>query len=144
MISYKQIDNTADLTSLINLYKEVFELTDATLPPQAHIQTLLDNQGIVFLAAYEEEKVVGGLTAYIMPSVYAEKPEMYLYDLAVLADYQRKGIGRQLLDELKKVGRAHNVSEFYVQADIVDDGALAFYRATGGVEEDVRHFDYQV
>jgi GNAT superfamily N-acetyltransferase len=52
------------------------------------------------------------------------------------------GIGKQLLEELKNHARSLNVSEIYVQADIVDAGALAFYRATGGIEEDVRHFGY--
>ncbi|HSI21089.1 MAG TPA: GNAT family N-acetyltransferase [Verrucomicrobiae bacterium] len=142
--TYRRVDTLPDLTGLIELYKEVFELSNFILPPSAHIQSLLENPEIVFLAAYHEGRIVGGLTAYVLPSVYAEKHEMYLYDLAILTSHQRKGIGRQLLEELKNHARGLNVSEIYVQADIVDDGALAFYRATGGIEEDVRHFGYKV
>jgi aminoglycoside 3-N-acetyltransferase I len=143
-ITYKQVDNVADLENLLCVYKEVFELSEYILPNPGHVQSLLSNSAIIFLAAFDGTKVVGGLTAYVMPSVYSEKDEMYLYDLAILSDYQRQGIGRALLEELKEKARALNVSEFYVQADIVDEGALAFYRATGGIEEDVRHFGYPV
>jgi aminoglycoside 3-N-acetyltransferase I len=142
MTTYNQVGSISDLTSLLHVYKTVFELPVYTIPPETHLQTLLDNPAIIFLAAYSENQVVGGLTAYVLPSVYAEKPEMYLYDLAILTDHQRKGIGKQLLEELKNHARSLNVSEIYVQADIVDAGALAFYRATGGIEEDVRHFGY--
>ncbi len=142
--TYKQIDNIAGLTSLIELYKEVFELPELRVPGEIHIQSLIANKAIIFLAAYSEGKVIGGLTAYVLPSVYSEKHEMYLYDLAVLTDHQRQGVGRNLLEELKERARVLDVSEIYVQADIADNGALAFYRATGGIEEDVRHFGYPI
>jgi aminoglycoside 3-N-acetyltransferase I len=133
-----------ELTRLLEIYREVFELPHFVIPPEPHLRSLLDNQAIIFLAAFEGKQMVGGLTAYILPSVYAEKPEMYLYDLAIRTAFQRRGIGRELLAALKEHARARNVSEIYVQADIADAGALAFYRATGGIEEDVRHFGYTV
>ena len=39
--------------------------------------------------------VVGGLTAHVLPSAYSASAEVYIYDLGVKAEMQRKGIGTQ-------------------------------------------------
>ena len=77
-----------------------------------------------------------------MPSTYFEANEVYIYDLAVAKEYQRKGIGKKLLGELANICKQNGESEFFVQADIDDEHALEFYRSTGGVAEEVIHFSY--
>jgi aminoglycoside 3-N-acetyltransferase I len=82
------------LTSLIGVYETVFEMQAFHLPEASYLQTLLDNEQVIFYVACDEEgKVIGGLTAYMLPSVYYAASEVYIYDLAVEVEWQRKGVG---------------------------------------------------
>ena len=98
---------------------------------------------VVFVARHGDT-VIGGLTAYVLAGYYSESSEVYLYDLAVAASFQRKGIGRKLLQALTGFCRENNFREFFVQADEVDTHALEFYRSTGGRPEKVVHFTYPI
>ncbi|MGI9287456.1 MAG: GNAT family N-acetyltransferase [Pseudomonadales bacterium] len=130
------------LAELIRVYKEVFEIENFVLPSDEYLQSLLDRTGMMFLVATIESKVVGGLTAHDLPSTYFEGNELYVYDLAVANEYQRKGIGKTLMLELAEICKKKGDSEFFLQADFDDEHALEFYRSTGGFEESVFHFSY--
>jgi ribosomal protein S18 acetylase RimI-like enzyme len=145
-IEYKKLE-TGDLDRLIELikvYEEVFEMKDFTLPDDRYLQNLLEKESVIFYAATIDKKVVGGLTAHILPSTYFPSSEVYIYDLAVLTEFQRKGIGRQLINSLKEYCAGLRLKEVFVQADLEDRHALDFYRATGGVAESVVHFSYEL
>ena len=140
-----QVLNASDLDKLrelIRLYEDVFEMKDFVMPSDAHLQLLLDKNGITFLVAEKNGKVVGGLTAHDLPSTYFEANEVYVYDLAVAKNYQRTGIGKKLLEELAAICKRKGEREFFLQADIDDQHALDFYRSTGGIAENVIHFSY--
>ena len=133
-----------DLIQLIELYKKVFEEHTENQVSEKYLSTLLKNQSIIFLVAKHGDTVVGGLTAHVLPSVHFESSEVYLYDLAVDNAFQRQGIGTALVSELKKYCCENNYKELFVQADFEDKHALDFYRKIGGVEENVRHFNFSV
>lgn len=132
------------LKALIHVYEEVFEMESFPLPGEDYLRALLQRDGLIFLVGILEEKVVGGLTAHVLPSVYDETAEIYIYDLAVRPVFQRRGIGRQLLSALSDYGKAQRYREIFVQADLVDQHALDFYQATGGQAESVVHFTYSL
>lgn len=91
--------------------------------------------------ALQGERVVGGLTAYELPAYSQEGADMYLYDLAVHPDFQRKGVGTALVDGLLEECKRRQVRTCFVQAHLEDAHALHFYRALGGEEEEVAHFE---
>ncbi|MBN8782124.1 MAG: GNAT family N-acetyltransferase [Terrimonas ferruginea] len=130
------------LSGLIKLYERVFEMEPFAVPPAEYLDTLLTNPGIIFIVAEEEEKIVGGLTAHVLHSVYFTSAEVYVYDLAVSEEQQRKGIGTQLMKALQEYCRQQGYREVFVQADRPDQHALNFYQKTGGLPEDVIHFTY--
>ena len=103
---------------------------------------MLEKETVIFYAALIDKKVVGGLTAHILPSTYFPSSEIYIYDLAVLTEFQRKGIGRQLISSLKEYCANLRFKEVFVQADLEDQHALDFYQATGSIVENVVHFSY--
>lgn len=132
------------LSQLIYLYEKAFEMEDFTLPDADYLQTLLENENMIFYVAISENQVIGGLTAHILPSVYDATSEIYVYDMAVKPSHQRQGIGNQLIEELKKECLRLGYQEIFVQADIEDTHALAFYEATGGESANVVHFSYHL
>jgi aminoglycoside 3-N-acetyltransferase I len=129
---------------LIRLFEEVFEMKDFTSPPDQHLLQLLSKDTFFVFVAVTESKIIGGLTSYILNQYYSQKPLVYIYDLAVRSEYQRMGIGRMLVEANNNYARSIGAGIVMVQADRVDDHAIKFYQSTGGISEDVIHFDYNL
>ncbi|QEH39367.1 GNAT family N-acetyltransferase [Chitinophaga sp. XS-30] len=128
---------------LIRLFEVVFEMKGFQMPGAAHLQRLLGREDLFVFIALFEGKVVGGLTAYTLEQYYAERPLAYLFDLAVDTQYQRQGIGGKLIAALNAYCAQQGFEEVFVQADVVDDYAIDFYRSTRPTaEEAVIHFYY--
>lgn len=143
-IKVKKLDTTelTDFVALIKIFENVFEMRNLKIPPEKHLRDLLaDEKFMVFVALDEDLNVVGGLTAYVLVQYYSTRPLVYIYDLAIRADLQRKGIGKKLVTSIKNYCAATGMEEVFVQADKVDDYALDFYRKNNPTaEEDVSHF----
>jgi aminoglycoside 3-N-acetyltransferase I len=130
------------LSDLLDVYEEAFGLTEYIRPPSGYLDQLLHHPMVTFLVAQYEDRVIGGLTAYTLPSVYFPASEVYLYDLAIQPAFQRRGIGIRLLDELKAHCIQANIREIFVQADLPDKHAIDFYLRNGGIPENVIHFSF--
>jgi Acetyltransferases len=139
-------DNGFDrFAELVSLFAEVFEMKTFSSPPEHHLQMLLKSPGFMVFVALSGETVVGGLTVYTLQQYYSVKPLAYIFDLAVQTRWQRRGIGRALVEAVKKDCADLGYEEVFVQADKIDDYALEFYRSTGiTLEEDVSHFYYSL
>lgn len=127
---------------LINLFEDVFEMQDFIAPEKAYLQRLLKKDSFFVFVAFLDHHLVGGLTAYTLEQYYSTKPLVYIYDLAVKTEFQRQGIGKNLIESITDYCEKEGVEEVFVQADEEDDYALDFYRATGGLPEKVVHFSY--
>ncbi|WP_338762970.1 GNAT family N-acetyltransferase [Bernardetia sp. ABR2-2B] len=150
-ITYQKLTNQdlPLLKELIKIFEEVFEMENFVLPNDKYLQSLLENESMIFfVAALENEegevKVLGGLRAYILPSVYYASSEIYLYDLGVTPTFQRQGIGTKLMEKLKGYSKGLGYKELFVQADLEDKHAQDFYKKTGGQAADVIHFSYEL
>jgi aminoglycoside 3-N-acetyltransferase I len=108
----------------------------------AYLHALLVRADFWALAAMVGEEVIGGLTAFTLPLTRREQQELFLYDLAVLPAWQRKGVGRALVEGLRKAGAAAGLSVVFVIADSADTHALDFYRALGGEELPATVFEF--
>ncbi|QHT72074.1 GNAT family N-acetyltransferase [Rhodocytophaga rosea] len=128
--------------ALIRVFEDVFEMKNFTMPDEKYLQALLAKDSFFIFVALSDGEVVGGLTAYTLEQYYSTKPLVYIYDLAVTTQLQRQGIGRKLMASINEYCKNTGVEEVFVQADEVDDYALEFYQATGGIAEKVVHFNY--
>ncbi len=137
--------NATDLdqfVELIRIFEDVFEMKDFQMPNKNYLETLLSRDDFFVFVSLWEGKVVGGLTAYLLRQYYSEKPLVYIFDLAVKTHLQRKGIGKSLIQAINAYCKDQGMEEVFVQADVVDDYAIDFYKSTGGCPEDVVHFYY--
>jgi aminoglycoside 3-N-acetyltransferase I len=135
-------EHLADFQSLVNLFNLVFEEA-LKIGSEIHLLNLLSRENFIALAALTENEVVGGLTAYELPMYYSDSSEIFLYDLAVKPKYQRRGIGKELIQSLKAHCIRQGIKEFFVMAHAEDEHAIEFYRATGGKSENVVNFLYE-
>lgn len=130
-------------TELIKIFHTVFEMKNCDAPSENYLKKLLQKDDFFVLVAKSDDKVVGGLTVYVLNGYYTTKPTAYIYDVAIDTGHQRKGVGRQLLSALLKYCKDRGYECAYVEAESTDLDALAFYRSTSADNEMVAvHFTY--
>ncbi len=133
------------LNALLSVFENVFEMENFKRPSETHLQKLLDRDKFFAVIATTKGKIIAGLTVYLLDQYYSERPLAYVYDLAVLTEYQRKGIGKKLIAFTNEYCRRQGFEEIFVQADKGDDHAIDFYRLTKPTrEEQVVHFSYSL
>lgn len=108
----------------------------------AHLHGLLRRPEVWALAALAGGEPVGVLTAHLLPMTRAETFELFVYDLAVRPDWQRRGVGRALVENVLGSVDPATVSSVFVPADD-DTHALDFYRSVGGAAEAVTIFSFE-
>lgn len=127
--------------ALFSMMARVFEEESAPLSDD-YLDELLARDGFWAIAAFEGEDPVGGLTAHTLPMTRSEASELFIYDLAVRADQQLRGIGRALVAALREAAAAAGITLLFVPADADDAHALDFYRALGGEPSPVTLFTF--
>jgi aminoglycoside 3-N-acetyltransferase I len=135
-------DDVDRFAAVVQLFAETFGMENFTLPARQHLARLIESDEFIALVATEGRRIAGGLTAYVIRQYYTEKPLVYIYDLAVDPAFQRRGIATRLITALKTWCAENDIGEAFVQATADDEHAVAFYRSTGALEEEVRYFFY--
>lgn len=131
------------LREMLGLFSEAFEDPESyskNQPTDEYLRGLLASDTFVAIAASVDSQVVGGLAGYILPKFEQQRSEFYIYDLAVQADFRRRGIATGLIECLKDLAAGRGIHVVFVQADHGDDPAIALYTKLGS-REDVIHFD---
>lgn len=127
--------------SLFVLMANVFEEVSAPLS-EDYLDRLLRQDAFWAVAAFVGDELVGGVTAHVLPMTRAEASELFIYDLAVRADWQRQGIGRYLITTLRERAAVAGLQTVFVPADNDDLHALDFYQALGGMPSAVTIFTF--
>jgi aminoglycoside 3-N-acetyltransferase I len=107
-----------------------------------YLDELLGRAWFLVFAATDGGRAVGGLTAHVLPMTAYEGTEIFIYDVAVADDHQRRGVGRRLLGAVRDEASRLGASNVFVLADNEDAGATAFYRALGGAASGVTLFGF--
>lgn len=131
---------------LLKVMGEAFdepETYEGAQPDVAYLGRLLDSPHFIALAALDGDTIIGGLAAYELMKFEQARSEIYIYDLAVAAQYRRSGVATALIEKLKAIGAVRGAYVIYVQADHGDAPAIALYSKLG-IREDVLHFDIPV
>lgn len=83
---------------------------------------------IALIAESAADHIAGFLVAVLIP------PEAELESIAVAAEFQRRGVARQLFAELNHQLAARNCSELLLEVRVSNRAGRAFYRAMGFAE----------
>ena len=94
------------------------------------------------LAAVEGDEPLGGITAHVLPMTRSPSRELFVYDVAVREDRQRRGIGRAMLVELSSLAARADIESVFVAVADEDVHATDFYRGVGGAESPVTMFSF--
>lgn len=127
--------------SLFAMMADVFEEVHEGVS-DAYISALLAREDVWILAALREGSPIAGLTAFLLPLTRSADTEVFVYDVAVAAPFQRQGLGRRLMALVGTMAAARGIEMVWVAADNEDEHALDFYRAVGGAASQVTVFTF--
>lgn len=77
------------------------------------------------LVAKEDGKVVGYIGAYMVAD------ELNITNVAVDPDYRRRGIGRELINEMIRHAEKNRMTTIYLEVRVSNTAAISLYRAAG-------------
>jgi aminoglycoside 3-N-acetyltransferase I len=135
--------DVAALRAMSDMFGTAFDepaTYSAQQPGDAYLQGLLSSDTFIAVVARQGGNIIGGIAAYVLPKFEQARSELYLYDLAVDAAHRRQGVASALIAQLQELAVRRGIYAIFVQADLVDDPAIALYTKLG-VREDVLHFD---
>ncbi len=136
-------DEIDDFSELIHVFESAFEMENFKIPDRNYLSNLLNKDDFMAIAVKFKNKVIGGLTVYILHPYYSSKPIAYIYDVAILDAYQRNGIGKKLIAFLIEYCKEHGFEDAYVQAETNDNNAVRFYQQTSiSIELQAIQFTY--
>jgi len=95
-----------------------------------YLEKLCESKHFHAFFAQSDNLIIGGLTIYVLDQYYTEHPLAYIYDLAVRPQFQRKGIGKELVTFALNYCQRHNIRGAFVQAELMDEDGVEFYRST--------------
>jgi len=120
-------------------------VAEPVIPSDEYIGTLLSKDDFHVIIALQNDRLIGGLTAYELEMYKQEIRELFLYEIAVEPEFRAQGVGRQLIEYLKKIGLAKHIKEMYVGTTSDNTPAMKLYRSTGAEPEaGVMWFVYQL
>lgn len=140
--------DVAMMRAMLAVFATAFDDAESYLgnpPSTAYLTRLLARDSFIALAALKDGRVVGGLAAYELHKFEQERSEIYIYDLAVLAEHRREGIATALITALQAIAARRGAWVIFVQADSEEDDepARSLYSKLG-TREDVFHFDIPI
>lgn len=86
----------------------------------------------------EKDRVVGYIIAWVIAPV-----ESQVGSIAVLPEYRRRGLGRQMLEILFAACRETGTRDTYLEVRVSNEPAIALYRSMGFENDGIRKRYYQ-
>lgn len=109
-----------------------FEGGNRALPSAEYTAEMMARNDFHVIVALENNRLIGGLTAYEMKMFKRETTEMFLYEIEVEAFHRQQGVGKALIEFLKQICREKGIVEMFVGTEKDNSAARALYAATGG------------
>jgi len=100
----------------------------------AYMRAFLADDRHYFIVAYIEDEPVGYAFGYRLWRFDGGPPMMFFYEVGVAEHHRRRGIGRALVEELKRLAKADGCGKMFVLTNRLNEAPMALYRSTGGEE----------
>jgi aminoglycoside 3-N-acetyltransferase I len=135
-------NEVSDFRSLVEIFKTVFE-NEEQITDNEQLGKLLSKPDFMVFVVRQNEKIVGGLTIYILHRYFGTKPVAYIYDVGIKPELQGQGLGKALIAEVCNYCKDNGFEDAYVEAESDDIDAVNFYRKTKFRSEmNAIHFTY--
>ena len=99
---------------------------------KSSLRAFLSSPDCWLFAAVLENRIVGFAYGYALQRLNTGRKMLYIHEVGVLDDYQRQGIGTQMLTKLKEACAAEGFCKVFLTCYQNNCGANALYRKAGG------------
>ncbi len=115
-----------------------FQKDDGKRPMQvdeSYLSKLLAKRSFYVLVAYKNKELAGGLTAFELDMYKNRSSEMFLFEIGVKKEYRRLGVGKLLIEHLKKLALKKKMKLLFVLTSHDNLPAQKLYQSVGGVSQ---------
>jgi ribosomal protein S18 acetylase RimI-like enzyme len=134
-------EDTAIVSTIISTLIDSSDKKE-TVPDKDYLQKFIADDRTYLLASFIDDLIVGYTLAYRFPSLYAAEYLAYLYDIEVLPQYRRKGVGRKLVEAITELLKKDGVTELWLGTAVDNVEGQALFQATGAVKSGETFNDY--
>ena len=100
-------------------------------PAPEYLVRFLASRDNVLIVATMDGVPVGFLLAYLLDRADRDQQMMFLYEIGVAESHRRRGVGTQMISELKTICWAQNVMKMWVPTGRSNVAATRLYASTG-------------
>ncbi|HKO05287.1 MAG TPA: GNAT family N-acetyltransferase [Candidatus Acidoferrales bacterium] len=97
-----------------------------------HAQDFLADPRHFVIVAETGGEPVGFLLAYRLERMDRPSAKMFIYEIEVAEAHRRKGMGTSLIGAIREIVRREGLMNAFVLTNHSNEGAVAFYKSTGG------------
>lgn len=97
-----------------------------------YLQKFLSNPANYLIVAEAENELAGFLLAHRLERLKEESFKLFIYEVDVAKDFQRKGVGTALIEYAKNTVKQEQMINAFVFTSYSNTGAVEFYKSTGG------------
>ncbi|WP_035455861.1 GNAT family N-acetyltransferase [Algoriphagus terrigena] len=136
-------DDLESYLQLNSVFETVFGTNRKKKPNLGHARFILLGENFIVIVAKVDGMIVGGLTIFMIDQYVINHPSAFVHDIAILEEYQGKGIGKKLMEFTVKYCRKFKFKDVFVLANKEDQHSIEFYRSISpSTEEKVIQFTY--
>jgi len=106
-------------------------------------QLFLSNPMNWLFACIENNQIIGFAYGYELNRLNSDGNMLYIHEVGVLPQFQRQGIGKEILNNVKALCKQVNICKFFLFTEKSNTAACALYDSAGGRsahDDDVAYF----
>lgn len=107
------------------------------------IESFLEDDTNYLFVAIDDKRPIGFALCYRLPRIDTPQAMLYLHEISVIKECQRKGVGQMLMDAVIAAGRQGRTPKLFMVTDARNTAARRLFAATGATEDqDSRLYTY--
>lgn len=124
--------NDNDLADVAELYTLFWNDSMDISKMKQKFSGVSKNPNYIFLCAEENGRVIGTIQGIVCEELYGEcLPFLVMENFVIAEKYRGKGVGRQLLKELEKIGKERKCSQIIFITETDRKDTIEFYKKVG-------------
>jgi ribosomal protein S18 acetylase RimI-like enzyme len=96
-----------------------------------YMQNFLEEHKNILILALEDHSPVGFALAYLLDRVDRNQAMILFYEITVSDNHRGQGLGKRMVNELKRIGHDLNVTKIWVLTNKSNTAAVSLYESTG-------------
>lgn len=135
MVRIERANTTREFEEMYNIHASEFLAFDQMT--KDNFLDELQQKNRIYFVAKDNDKIIG----YI--GLYEYDDDLSIIGIALIKEYQNRGIGTRLLKKAKEVARKMSKKSISLEVDVLNTSAISFYNKNNFVVTNIRKKYYK-